>query len=128
VVARRLVDGTDATLLLLGAGGSNEGPAHRRRLDHADDSLGQHQRAGGYDWRVRITIDGSRQTGNLDGMTDARMNQDNSMRIAYWLLGACQSVLADQASTAGRYDLAEGQFFPGTQTSPHCKIAGNASF
>jgi hypothetical protein len=64
----------------------------------------------------------TRLTGNLDGMTDARMNQDNSMRVAYWLLGARLSILADQASTAGRYDLVEGQFFPGTQTPPHRQI------
>jgi quercetin dioxygenase-like cupin family protein len=47
------------------------------------------------------------------------MEEDNSMKNAYWLFGARQSVLAGQANTGGRYDLVEGWFFPGAQTPPH---------
>jgi choline dehydrogenase-like flavoprotein len=128
VVACRLVDGTDATVVLLGAGASDEGPAQRRRLDHADDSLGQHPRAGGYDWRVTITIgwySADRGPRRHDGCEAESGQLDENRLLALWRL---LSVLADQASTAGRYDLAEGLFVPGTQTSPHRKIAGNASF
>src|SRR5262249_59991558 len=37
----------------------------------------------------------------------------------YWLFGGRLSVLADQAHTAGRYDLVEGWLAPGTPTPPH---------
>src|SRR5262245_50438953 len=41
------------------------------------------------------------------------------MKNSYWLFGTRLSVLADQAKTAGRYDLIEGWSSPGTQTPPH---------
>jgi choline dehydrogenase-like flavoprotein len=39
------------------------GPADRRRLGHADDPLGQHQRADRHDRGVRVTAAGARPRG-----------------------------------------------------------------
>jgi quercetin dioxygenase-like cupin family protein len=41
------------------------------------------------------------------------------MKNSYWLLGTRLSILADQANTAGHYDLVEGWFSPAMQTPPH---------
>src|SRR5262249_39759793 len=42
----------------------HRGAARRRRLGHADDPLGQHQRADHHDWRVRISVTAGRPRGS----------------------------------------------------------------
>lgn len=41
------------------------------------------------------------------------------MDRSFWLFGSRLTILASHEDTAGRYDLVEGWFPPGTQTPPH---------
>lgn len=41
------------------------------------------------------------------------------MAQSFWLFGSRLTIVADHATTDGKYDMIEGYFPPGTQTPPH---------
>jgi quercetin dioxygenase-like cupin family protein len=41
------------------------------------------------------------------------------MTQSFWFFGSRLSIVADQTTTGGQYDLIEGYFPPGSQTPPH---------
>jgi hypothetical protein len=82
-------------------------PAHRRRLSHADDSLGQHQRPQHHDRGVRVPADCGRLSGSLPLEGETRSHP--STRTA--LTGRSRAAGHARWSSLRGYQTALSRFF-----------------